>query len=487
MSAPPPPPSLGTKRPIETSESESKGGAEKKSKLLDTTSSTSTPTPTPGGDNGGEGSSTASVAAGDVAGKKKRKPKRKVVLYCGYDGAGYHGVQLQTTGEDREQTAVTIEGVLLEALHAAGAISDDNAGDVKKIGWQRSGRTDKGVSAMGMLFSAKLSLPIADDEGSIPDATNPFLPDTIRLYKSHRINRSFSARYDCSSRHYEYVLPAFALDPANFRRLCLTQGVREEPPPVLGFKELKELAQNPTTMTLDGLPEALKNPGIDMTHVNTLRKLMAYFEGTKSYHNFTNGKKKGDMSAQRHIKSITVSDPFVIDGLQVVSIALHGDSFLLHMIRRMIGFAVLLQRHMPSPELNPELFEFIDNVHTAQSHPVPRAPGNGLFLDHGNYSAYNSPENQRRHANGVVWDSIRPQMELFREQFIYPGIASRETVGIELPFFKFLARYDWLVEYYGSDLSASTVRDPDRVFSESWYSHQLQARGLSLGDNSATA
>ena len=41
----------------------------------------------------------------------------------------------------------TIEDVLEVALHAAGAISDANAGDLHKIGWSRASRTDKGATS----------------------------------------------------------------------------------------------------------------------------------------------------------------------------------------------------------------------------------------------------------------------------------------------------------------------------------------------------
>ena len=53
---------------------------------------------------------------------------------------------------------MTAEHKLEEALHKAGAISDDNRGTLQKISWSRSGRTDKGVHALGQVISCKLIL-----------------------------------------------------------------------------------------------------------------------------------------------------------------------------------------------------------------------------------------------------------------------------------------------------------------------------------------
>lgn len=41
---------------------------------------------------------------------------------------------------------VAIEGELETAIFKAGGILDSNYGDLQKVGWARSSRTDKGVS-----------------------------------------------------------------------------------------------------------------------------------------------------------------------------------------------------------------------------------------------------------------------------------------------------------------------------------------------------
>jgi len=44
----------------------------------------------------------------------------------------------------------TVEDALAKALAAAGGIAPSNATDLKKVGWSRSSRTDKGGSLLGV-------------------------------------------------------------------------------------------------------------------------------------------------------------------------------------------------------------------------------------------------------------------------------------------------------------------------------------------------
>lgn len=57
----------------------------------------------------------------------------------GYCGTGYNGMQIQNNLDVK-----TIEGDLFQAFVKAGAISPENADDLKKNGFMRAARTDKG-------------------------------------------------------------------------------------------------------------------------------------------------------------------------------------------------------------------------------------------------------------------------------------------------------------------------------------------------------
>ncbi|CAI7856231.1 unnamed protein product [Closterium sp. NIES-53] len=87
-----------------------------------------------------------------------------------------------------------VEGYLEQALLAAGMMLPSNFGDLFKIGWSRSSRTDKGVHSVATVVSVKLELPESlFQKGQDPqeeeraglaaaDAINAHLPPSIRVF-----------------------------------------------------------------------------------------------------------------------------------------------------------------------------------------------------------------------------------------------------------------------------------------------------------------
>jgi tRNA pseudouridine38-40 synthase len=132
--------------------------------------------------------------------------KCKYAIQFGYCGAKYHGLQTNAL-----PTHMTIEDVLIQALHKAGLITDCNMDNpFNKIGWQRASRTDKGVSALRNLASAKLLKQPDGDEAAV-QRINSFLPADIRVYGLQPVTSSFNSYLNCTGREYEYYLPTFAL------------------------------------------------------------------------------------------------------------------------------------------------------------------------------------------------------------------------------------------------------------------------------------
>ncbi|OMJ21198.1 tRNA pseudouridine synthase 1 [Smittium culicis] len=131
-----------------------------------------------------------------------RKPKKNVVLYCSYCGTGYQGMQANPN-------AKTIEGEIFTALCKAGAVSEQNSDDQKKVQMQRAARTDKGVHAAGQIVSLKM---ITEDPDVI-SKINSFLPDQIRIWGYSPVIRSFNPKTLCDSRIYEYLLPTYVFMP----------------------------------------------------------------------------------------------------------------------------------------------------------------------------------------------------------------------------------------------------------------------------------
>lgn len=138
----------------------------------------------------------------NMPGGGREGKKRKVAVLLAYCGAGYQGMQ-------RNPEAITIEGELEQALFRANAIAQCNFGDMRKVDWMRAARTDKGVSAIGQIVSARL---VIDPPGFV-ERVNQHLPKDIRVFGYTRVTSNFNAKQMCDKRRYEYLVPVFAFDP----------------------------------------------------------------------------------------------------------------------------------------------------------------------------------------------------------------------------------------------------------------------------------
>ncbi|EGB05282.1 hypothetical protein AURANDRAFT_12283, partial [Aureococcus anophagefferens] len=238
----------------------------------------------------------------------KRLPKRKLALLLGYRGANYYGLQKQS----KESDLPTIELALQEALNRAGAVHEGNQGDLSKIGWSRAARTDKRVSAARQVVSAKLEVE-NDDVPALLERLNGELPDDIKVFDAVRVIKGFNCKQSCDRRHYTYLLPTFLLAP-----------------------------DEAIDAAFDAVAQRLAPHRAAPTLLERLRGFLAAYVGTRKYHNFTNKLKPTDMAAQRFIVSFTADDPTypsgdAADGAEWVKLDVVGQSFLMHMIRKMVA------------------------------------------------------------------------------------------------------------------------------------------------------
>ncbi|PPQ65028.1 hypothetical protein CVT24_008176 [Panaeolus cyanescens] len=191
-----------------------------------------------------------------------RYAKRKIALKFCYSGWEYGGLAFQLG----PTPLPTVENVLFDAMVKAKLV--DPEGGFDGCGWEKCGRTDRGVSAAGQVItlwirsiapaddykptsttslSPSLTLhseettPNADGEddfGSLDIAAGPstsspskptseakpqyehdylsilnkILPDTIRITAWSPVSDAFSARFSCKFRHYKYFFSSLGLD-----------------------------------------------------------------------------------------------------------------------------------------------------------------------------------------------------------------------------------------------------------------------------------
>ncbi|KAG0290764.1 tRNA pseudouridine synthase 1, partial [Linnemannia gamsii] len=227
--------------------------------------------------------------------KEARVPKRKVALLMGYCGTGYQGMQVNPG-------AKTIEGDLFKAMVEAGAVSKDNADDIKKVSMMRSARTDKGVHAAGNVVSLKMIVDIDDVIGKI----NASLPEQIRLFGYVRTLNSFNAKVLCDSRVYEYLLPTYVFlprpplaEPTPATQEGASTTIRTDlPGGSMAWDENVHIS-TPEEMA------AKRNYRIDEATLAKVREGFAAYVGTKNFHNFTVGKNFKEKTCQRFMMSFT--------------------------------------------------------------------------------------------------------------------------------------------------------------------------------------
>eukprot|EP00727_Mastigamoeba_balamuthi_P005543 m51a1_g1608 hypothetical protein (432) ;mRNA; r:194079-195603 len=317
--------------------------------------------------------STASAAPDDATRKEARAgPKRRMAVMFGYLGGAYHGLQV-TTGE--AACLPTVERCLEGALCEAGAISGANAGSFKKVAWSRCARTDKGVSAAVNVVGLQVVSTCPAEE--LAAKLNAALPQDIHVYGLSRVTGTFCAKKRCDSRVYEYIMPASALRIGE------------------GGEEIARL-------------------------------VLKAFEGTHNYHNFTVRKKPSDSSAKRHVLSaqlarVDVAPRSPADAGPYAVIRIHGQSFMLLQIRKMVGLLLLLVRARVSAELAQAILRV---VFSQDKCLAPTAPALGLMLAEPIFEVYNNGRNSIHEAVGSGrWTS---EIEEFKLARLYSYVAERE-------------------------------------------------------------
>jgi tRNA pseudouridine38-40 synthase len=391
---------------------------------------------------------------GNPVEKSPRKPKRKVAVMLGYCGTGYNGMQVQN-----DPNVKTIEKDIYTAMVEAGAVSKENATDLKKSAFQRAARTDKGVHAAGNVISLKMII----EDPDILEKINSHLPDQIRVWGIQRTTKGFDCRKCCSSRIYEYLLPTFVLLPPKPSSVLseLVRTKKQEKPELFeddeeGVKwwedvKAKILASGITQEQLDSIGTILdedeasenSNQDTDLSYTQMIKKIknienasrrqyrllshrlshfrsvMSQYEGTHNFHNFTVGKPFKDTSANRYMIKTTVSEPFVIEGTEWVSIKIHGQSFMLHQIRKMIAMAALVVRlSLPS--------KIINNFFKEDRINVPKAPALGLLLENPVYDGYNMKLGKTDY-DAIDFTKFDKEMEEFKMKYIYDKIYAEES------------------------------------------------------------
>ncbi|KAL9558987.1 hypothetical protein MBANPS3_000642 [Mucor bainieri] len=337
-----------------------------------------------------------------VKSNEPRLPKKKVALLIGFNGSPFQGMQINPG-------TVTIESALFDALCKTGAVSTANAVDPKKVQLMRAARTDKGVHASCNLVSLKM---ICQDE-HIVEKLNAVLPPQIRVWGYVETQRNFHAKNKCDSRIYEYLMPSYALQQLEPNKEWTTEPQSKHDIQIATEDSTLTRFMKPTD------PAKLLAYRVDQERFSTFQRAMHMFNGTHNFHNYTIARSFKDPAANRFMIDIHVAKPMTIGGMEWISVKLHGQSFMLHQIRKMISMAMLCTRTGTPLTLIPKTFE-------AAKINIPKAPALGLLLDRPIFKLYNDRMQAIESRQTIDFDQYRDAIEAFKRESIYSKIFEQE-------------------------------------------------------------
>lgn len=246
--------------------------------------------------------------------------KKNYKLLIAYDGTRYSGWEAKPDNE------MTIQGKLENVLSKMAGES------VKVIG---AGRTDAGVHAKGMVANVHIDSDVS--VGEVMKYLNEYLPEDISVQDVVEASERFHSRYNAVGKTYCYT--------------CYCGDGK----PVFDRKYVYILDKQPD--------------------IEKMRQAATYLIGEHDFASFC-GNKKMKKSTVREIDIIDISSK-----AGYIRMTFHGNGFLQHMVRILVGTLLEVGFHKRSEESVKELLEIKDRSKAGFT-----APAKGLCLEQVDYN-----------------------------------------------------------------------------------------------------
>ncbi|KAK1249756.1 hypothetical protein MKX08_009759 [Trichoderma sp. CBMAI-0020] len=168
--------------------------------------------------------------------------------------------------------------------------------------------------------------------------------------------------------------------------------------------------------------------------IQRLQEALSQYVGTNNFHNYTVQKSHGDPSSKRHIRSFVVNPkPIIIGDTEWLSLKVHGQSFMMHQIRKMVGLATLMVRCGTT-------LDRIKESYGPQKMAIPKMPGLGLLLERPVFENYNKRATETLGREDIDFDRYEEKLEAFKQEQIYSRIFGVEEK--ENSFHSFFSQID---------------------------------------------
>lgn len=150
-----------------------------------------------------------------------------------------------------------------------------------------------------------------------------------------------------------------------------------------------------------------------------IQETLDKFVGTRNFYNYTIQKAHNDPSARRVIRSFKLNpSPIIIDGTEWLSLKVHGQSFMMHQIRKMVSMMALIVRCGCDPQ------RIVDSYGPTKI-AIPKVPGLGLLLEHPVFDTYNKKA-QSLGKEKIEFDRYSKEIDEFKQREIYDRIFREE-------------------------------------------------------------
>ena len=150
-----------------------------------------------------------------------------------------------------------------------------------------------------------------------------------------------------------------------------------------------------------------------------VRSSLSRYVGSHKFHNYTIEKSFKDPSATRQIMSFKVGEePIIINDTEWLSLKVHGQSFMMHQIRKLVSMVALVVRcgcHEGR----------LQDSYMADRLSIPKAPSLGLLLERPVFDVYNEKLEQFGRER-IDFSRYEKEMEEFKQREIYERIFREE-------------------------------------------------------------